>query len=93
MPEATHAIITGRVQGVGYRNWTVATAIQLGISGWVRNRSDGSVEAVFYGSMNQIETMLAACSKGPAMARVDNIQTSAYEQPLEAQGFTSKPTV
>ena len=58
--------ITGRVQGVGYRGWTAQTAVILGLSGWVRNRSDGSVEAVFQGGQNQIDQMIDKLYQGPS---------------------------
>lgn len=93
MTKSTRAIIKGRVQGVGYRAWTVSTASKLQIKGWVRNRSDGSVEAVFCGSDEQLTTMLAACKKGPMLARVDVIETFAFEETLAEETFTAKPTL
>jgi acylphosphatase len=93
MTKAVHAIISGRVQGVGYRNWTVITATKLGVEGWVRNRSDGTVETVFHGSAQQVDAMLEACRKGPMLARVDGIQTTAHDQPLEKPGFPYLPTL
>lgn len=68
------AIIRGRVQGVGYRDWTRYVARDRGVEGWVRNRKDGSVEAVFAGSRDEISGMLAACRKGPPNARVEWIE-------------------
>ena len=62
--------IEGHVQGVGYRAWAVSRARQLGLVGWVRNRSDGSVEAVLQGSADVVERMLADCRTGPPSARV-----------------------
>lgn len=93
MTKAVHVIISGRVQGVGYRNWTVITATKLGIEGWVRNRSDGTVEAVFHGNTQQVDAMLEACRKGPMLARVDDIKTSTHAQPLEKPGFSYLPTL
>lgn len=93
MMKSTRAIITGRVQGVGYRAWTVSTASKLQLKGWVRNLSNGSVEAVFYGSDEQLATMLAACKKGPMLARVDAIETFAFEETLAEENFTAKPTL
>jgi acylphosphatase len=66
-----HVIIRGRVQGVGYRIWTEVTALERGLEGWVRNRRDGSVEAVFGGSENNVTAMIADCRRGPPGARVD----------------------
>ena len=66
-----HVVIRGRVQGVGYRAWTEYTALDHGLEGWVRNRRDGSVEAVFAGPPEAVEAMVAACRHGPPGARVD----------------------
>lgn len=71
-------VIEGRVQGVWYRGWTVDTARALGLSGWVRNRSDGSVEAVFSGPEAAVDAMLARCHQGPSAARVDSVTTAAW---------------
>ena len=76
---ATHAIIRGRVQGVCYRAWTVKKAQALGLTGWVRNCKEGSVEAVFCGSRKNVDTMIKACHSGPTLARVDNIETAIAE--------------
>jgi len=62
--------IEGRVQGVYYRAWTYDTAQSLGLDGWVRNASDGNVEAVFSGAAAQVEEMLARCKDGPPDAKV-----------------------
>ena len=70
--------ITGRVQGVGYRGWTVRAAVILGLSGWVRNRSDGSVEAVFQGGQDQIDQMIDKLYQGPFGAVV-SCMTFDYE--------------
>jgi len=65
--------IHGRVQRVGYRAWTEHMALQRGLEGWVRNRADGSVEAVFAGPAPAVEAMVAACRRGPPGAGVDHI--------------------
>ena len=75
---AIHLLIHGRVQGVGYRAWTGATARGLGLNGWVRNRRDGTVEAVLIGAEAAVSTMLAACHEGPMGARVDDIVCAAW---------------
>ena len=67
--------IAGRVQGVGFRNWTAREARRLGLAGYVRNRSDGTVEAVFEGSAERIKFMIAAYRSGPPLARVDRLET------------------
>jgi acylphosphatase len=63
--------IRGRVQRVGYRAWAEHTALQRGLEGWVRNRPDGSVEAVFAGPTAVVEGMIEACRRGPPGAQVD----------------------
>jgi acylphosphatase len=84
--------IRGRVQGVWYRAWTVEEAARRGLRGWVRNRRDGSVEALFAGDPALIEEMIAACRDGPPLARVDSIASEATaEEP--PPGFESRPTV
>jgi acylphosphatase len=64
-------VIFGRVQGVGYRDWTRHVARGREIEGWVRNRRDGSVEALFAGSPDGVSGMIAACRNGPSSARVE----------------------
>jgi acylphosphatase len=71
--KALHAVISGRVQGVGYRAWTVREAERLSLAGWVRNRRDGSVEAVLKGHEDAVVRMLDACWRGPRGAKVDNV--------------------
>ena len=65
--------IEGRVQGVWYRGWTVKQAEQLSFSGWVRNRSDGSVEALFRGPESSVRDIIEACHKGPPLAKVTRV--------------------
>jgi acylphosphatase len=73
MTKVLHAAISGRVQGVGYRAWTAREAERLKLAGWVRNRRDGSVEAVFKGDEDAVVRMLAECWRGPRGAVVDNV--------------------
>ena len=75
--------ITGRVQGVGYRAWAIETAARLGLRGWVRNRRDGSVEALFAGPPDLVSRMIALCRRGPASARVDAVE----EEPANADAL------
>lgn len=72
-----HVTIRGRVQGVGYRAWVEDEAIAQDLEGWVRNRRDGSVEAVFAGPTDVVTDMVTACRRGPPSARVDGIQDGA----------------
>ena len=74
---AVHARIEGRVQGVWYRAWTVEQATKRGLTGWVRNCTDGTVEAVFCGPVDVVTSMIAACHDGPTHARVDRIHEEA----------------
>ena len=83
--------ITGRVQGVFFRDWTTHTADALGLSGWVRNRSDGGVEALAIGDAAAIERFIAACRQGPAAARVDDVAVEPAEEEA-IQGFNRRPT-
>jgi acylphosphatase len=70
---SVHVRISGRVQGVGYRAWTADEARRRGLAGWVRNRPDGDVEAVFSGPRAAVDAMIEACRKGPALARVGDV--------------------
>jgi len=88
---AKHLKITGKVQGVGFRDWLVMTASSLGLSGWVRNRLDGSVEALIAGEVEAVEDCIRACRRGPRFAAVDGIDEHIADPP-EVQGFTVRPT-
>ena len=70
---AVRLVIHGWVQGVWYRGWTQDTAAALGLSGWVRNRRDGTVEVLLVGAPATVEAMIAHCRDGPPAARVDHI--------------------
>ncbi|MAF47161.1 MAG: acylphosphatase [Rhodospirillaceae bacterium] len=85
------ARISGTVQMVWYRAWTVEEAEKRGLSGWVRNRKDGTVEALFWGRAKAVEEMLAACRDGPPNAEVTDIVTSPAEPPGK-RGFFQLPT-
>lgn len=92
-----HVVIRGRVQGVGYRAFVEDEAARRGLSGWVRNRRDGSVEAVFSGPAAAVDGMIDACRKGPAGARVDAIEereapADEAAQPGQRAAFAVLPT-
>lgn len=70
---AVEIIVTGTVQGVGYRAWAQANATSQGLRGLVRNRKDGSVQALLAGPKERIEAFAAACRAGPTLARVENV--------------------
>lgn len=86
-------VIRGHVQGVGFRWWTAGRARDLGLDGWVRNRRDGTVEAVFRGPMSAVGRMLDECRQGPPSGRVDAVAESAAA-PDEAGegGFEQRQT-
>jgi acylphosphatase len=84
--------ITGRVQGVGYRDWAVATGQRLGLIGWVRNRTDGSVEALVVGDDEAVGRMIEACRRGPTLARVDAVDVEPVDLDVLSAGFTRQPT-
>ena len=83
--------ITGRVQGVGYRAWALQMASRLGLRGWVRNRSDGSVEALVIGEDDAVARIVEACREGPFGARVSDVAVSDADDDSSV-GFTAKPT-
>ena len=84
--------IHGRVQGVGYRHWMVSTATRLGVTGWVRNRGDGTVEAQVEGDTAAVEELLRACRRGPVGAAVSLIHEDLVE-PEGVLGFEAKGTL
>jgi len=84
--------ITGRVQGVGYRAWMMQVAGRLGLRGWVRNRSDGGVEALVIGEEDAVARIIEACREGPFGARVAYVAVSDANDDGSV-GFTAKPTL
>jgi acylphosphatase len=93
-----HVLIRGRVQGVGFRAWAEDAALERGLEGWVRNRRDGAVEAVFGGLPEIVDEMIAACRRGPFAARVDSLdQREARRDELAlrrpGERFSMLPTV
>jgi acylphosphatase len=84
-------VISGRVQGVGFRAWMVEKASALGLSGWVRNRIDGSVEALVAGDIAAVEEFLRLCRRGPRMAVVESIDEELADPP-EQFGFRQYPS-
>ncbi|MCG7849430.1 MAG: acylphosphatase [ANME-2 cluster archaeon] len=80
-----HLLITGRVQGVYFRHHTMEKAVELELKGWVRNRMDGKVEAVFEGDPAKVIEMIHWCQTGPTHANVTDVQ-EAWEEPVEENG-------
>ncbi len=81
-----HVWITGRVQGVAFRAYTVDEASARGVGGWVRNTPDGRVESVFEGDRAAVEAMIAWCRKGPPAARVSSVDV-VWEEPKGERDF------
>jgi acylphosphatase len=80
-------VVSGRVQGVSFRYATARVAQQLRVKGWVRNRPDGKVEAVFEGTKTDIESMIAWCHTGPPAASVDNVDVTWQAPTNDFSGF------
>ncbi len=90
--QAIHVIVEGRVQGVGYRAFVEREAKARGLTGWVRNRSDGTVEAVFSGGEEDLQSMIVACHRGPRLSLVRNVRQGPHLQG-EWKDFAVWPTV
>jgi len=93
-----HVTISGRVQGVGYRYFVERVAQSRDLEGWVRNRRDGSVEAVFSGPADAITAVIAACRRGPSSARVEAVQDEAANPDMlnlreAGERFSVLPTI
>lgn len=84
-------LIEGRVQGVWYRGWTVDLARAKGLSGWVRNCRDGSVEALFTGPADAVRQAIEACREGPPSAHVTSISEFPADETRNS-GFVQRPT-
>jgi len=84
--KSVHLVIAGRVQRVGYRDWMVREARGLGLAGWVRNRADGTVEAVAAGPAEAVDRLVAACHRGPRLADVHTVIMRDTET-SESDGF------
>ncbi len=85
-----HIFIEGRVQGVGFRYFIQTNAGEMGINGWVKNLSDGRVEAVFEGPKEKVMNMVERCKRGPGASRVENINLKWDEIDKTLQSFNVK---
>jgi len=90
--KTVRVIVRGRVQGVGFRAWTQHEALARGLSGWVRNRRDGAVEAVLSGEEEMVDRMLAAMREGPRVAVVTAVEVAGWREEVGST-FEVKPTV
>lgn len=82
-------VVRGQVQGVFFRAETRDRARSLDLAGWIRNNPDGTVEAVFEGDRDRIDSMLAWCRRGPALAQVDGVDVE-WERPRNDHGFATR---
>jgi acylphosphatase len=89
---ARRLIISGRVQGVGFRAFVKHSADKLGLDGFVRNRTDGTVEALVTGASESVEKLIVLCHEGPPASRVSDVQVSEA-QGIVDKGFKQLPTV
>ncbi|MBV8938431.1 MAG: acylphosphatase [Alphaproteobacteria bacterium] len=86
-------LISGHVQGVSFRAWTEKEARRRRLSGWVRNRREGQVEAVFSGPPEAVEAMIEACRTGPMLARVEAVERFPHDEGITQEVFRVKETV
>ena len=82
-----HLVISGKVQGVGFRYWMQNLAINNNIGGWVKNRSLGDVEALIIGQEKEVQKLIKQCKIGPSPATIQNIQINDYNQNYSEKGF------
>ena len=82
-----HLVISGKVQGVGFRYWMQNLAINNNISGWVKIRSSGGVEALIIGQEKEVQKLIKQCKIGPSSAAIQNIQVNDYNQYYSEKGF------
>ena len=82
-----HIVITGRVQGVGFRYWLYKAAVQRNINGWVKNKTSGEVEALLVGNEKDVNNLIKLCEKGPLVAEVTKVSTKNYEKEYLKKSF------
>jgi acylphosphatase len=88
-----HLLISGFVQGVGYREFVRSNAKKLGLTGWVRNLSDQRVELVAYGVENDLKELIELCEKGPFLAEVTSVAVEWQTPEEKFDSFEKKPTI
>jgi len=87
------ARVTGRVQGVGFRYYVLGEAARIGLTGWVRNRRDGSVEVIAEGEQEQLERLVQALKRGCSSSLVEDVKTDWLESTGEFPGFSARSTL
>jgi acylphosphatase len=90
--KSLHLLISGRVQGVGFRDWLIHEATKRGLAGWVRNVNHDKVEAVIYGQDDGVDDCAQRCWQGPNLAKVNDISITDTPPPSET-GFTRRSSV
>ena len=85
-------LVSGRVQGVGYRDWVVRTAQRTGLTGWVRNLKDGRVEIVASGDEEVLNALIDGCRDGSPLARVEHVEAYPADGEKAHKGFTKRFT-
>ena len=82
-----HIVITGKVQGVGFRYWLYKTAVRNNINGWVKNKISGEVEALLIGDNLEIDNLIRLCEKGPPSSKVTKIKVQNYQKEFLKKSF------
>ena len=82
-----HIVISGKVQGVGFRNWLHQVAMQKNINGWVKNKISGKVEALLIGNGTEINNLIKLCKKGPLSSKVTKIEVQNYQKEHFGKSF------
>jgi acylphosphatase len=82
-----HIVITGKVQGIGFRYWLYKAAIQRNIDGWVRNKISGEVEALIIGNDKNVNDLIKLCEKGPTFSKVTKVKVQNYQKEYSKKSF------
>jgi acylphosphatase len=82
-----HIVITGKVQGIGFRYWLYKAAIQRNIDGWVRNKISGEVEALIIGNDENVNDLIKLCEKGPTFSKVTKVKVQNYQKEYSKKSF------
>ena len=82
-----HLVISGKVQGVGFRYWLQRLAVERNICGWVKNKTSGNVEALIVGEEKEIQELIKLCEMGPGSAKIDYVQINDYSKDYIKKDF------